>query len=895
MKKTSLIQNNKTKPSVKSLAASIAAIMLSGNVMAEISVEDIQLTDKKRISRTDFKYEFDVTITNTGDNVQNILANVISNNIASDVSQTSLSLSALEADQQGTMTGKLVLVQNRRVRFVPTDLVWSFNYDEVSAGNPIEATFASDSAYVQGTHTNHFVARGIATEEEVDNKVNAAYAQLFELIEAPQEVDTDNVIVGFEDTFNGPETSWSVGADNGTAVTVDTAIEDGRLVIVPTWSGPSDAIVAKIQQFAPVDISGGADISYEMEADAAYANDGNLAVQLILEDENFNPAFFAYRNINNTGAQTFTVEDIDANTSYGYIAPGFDFTKVTGLGFQFIANNKAADVDGALSIDNVRLTTLPAPVPPEEAFADSFGESINGWSASADNGSSVAISLSHVEEQLVISPTWVTNGDAFTVKYQQFDTTDMTGSVTVCADVKLPASYATDGNLAIQLFIEDKTFKPGYFGYSSVAGRPADEFFKLCYEAVGPTTNFGYIDENFDFTQLAGVGFQFIANGKAADVVGDIIVDNVVVSTAAGDPEPVQPISNTSVLFATADDMAFIKSIDSDDVRSEGMSYGMMVAVMMNDQVTFDKLWAFSKTYMQNKEGNTKDFFAWRLRSTPPYTPLDTNPAPDGEEYFAMALMFANNRWNSGEGIFDYQTEANDILHDMIHTQTDTARLMMNPEYQQIEFLTGLSVGSFTDPSYHLPAFYELWALWAENDNNYWHEAAQVSRDFLAKAAHPVTGLFSDYATHEGEPQVTSFNALSHKSAFDSYRVIGNLAMDYHWVSKSPKMLELIDRQVTFFEGEIEKFGNFIAIYDLDGTREPGITFRGEGRNAMNGFGATASEKMFSDDMLKSLWDQNPPSGEFRYYDGLLYMMGLMHASGDFKIYKPQVAVPSPR
>ena len=32
--------------------------------------------------------------------------------------------------------------------------------------------------------------------------------------------------------------------------------------------------------------------------------------------------------------------------------------------------------------------------------------------------------------------------------------------------------------------------------------------------------------------------------------------------------------------------------------------------------------------------------------------------APDGEEYYAMALIFAGNRWGCGEGIFDYHAEA---------------------------------------------------------------------------------------------------------------------------------------------------------------------------------------------------------------------------------------------
>ena len=45
--------------------------------------------------------------------------------------------------------------------------------------------------------------------------------------------------------------------------------------------------------------------------------------------------------------------------------------------------------------------------------------------------------------------------------------------------------------------------------------------------------------------------------------------------------------------------MAFIWAADSDDVRSEGMSYGMMIAVQMNLQPQFDRLWKFAKTYMQ--------------------------------------------------------------------------------------------------------------------------------------------------------------------------------------------------------------------------------------------------------------------------------------------------------
>ena len=50
----------------------------------------------------------------------------------------------------------------------------------------------------------------------------------------------------------------------------------------------------------------------------------------------------------------------------------------------------------------------------------------------------------------------------------------------------------------------------------------------------------------------------------------------------------------------------------------------------------------------------------------------------------------------------------------------------------------------FSDPSYHLPGFYELWALWADN-NTFW-SAASASGQHFQKATHPTTGL-TDYST----------------------------------------------------------------------------------------------------------------------------------------------------
>ena len=54
---------------------------------------------------------------------------------------------------------------------------------------------------------------------------------------------------------------------------------------------------------------------------------------------------------------------------------------------------------------------------------------------------------------------------------------------------------------------------------------------------------------------------------------------------------------------------------------------------------------------------------------------------------------------------------------------------MWNPENKLIKFVPNLEI---TDPSYHLPHFYELFALWAnEDDREFWREAANNSREYL--------------------------------------------------------------------------------------------------------------------------------------------------------------------
>ena len=64
--------------------------------------------------------------------------------------------------------------------------------------------------------------------------------------------------------------------------------------------------------------------------------------------------------------------------------------------------------------------------------------------------------------------------------------------------------------------------------------------------------------------------------------------------------------------------LAYIPDIQHTDVRSEGMSYGMMIAVQLDRKAEFDALWNWSMTYMY--QGNPRHpsygFFSWEMAST---------------------------------------------------------------------------------------------------------------------------------------------------------------------------------------------------------------------------------------------------------------------------------------
>lgn len=284
---------------------------------------------------------------------------------------------------------------------------------------------------------------------------------------------------------------------------------------------------------------------------------------------------------------------------------------------------------------------------------------------------------------------------------------------------------------------------------------------------------------------------------------------------------------------------SYVKDIYNNDVRSEGMSYGMMAAVQLDHQTEFDRLWTWVKNHMANGTGEIR----WSCQTSG--SGCAGGGAPDGEEYMATALIFASHRWgdSTGPAKIAYSTEAKWIL-DLIRTK------YFNQQYHLVKFVSN---SNNTDPSYILPAFYKVWACFDPANAEFWKEAVTAGRAYMQKVVDS-NGVC---------PYQASMTATNPQPAnSDSLRCVANLMMDWYMFGEDTWQKDTY----------APKFGSYSS------SRNNGAAT--VGCNATLGFALPASSgKPFVD----KLWSTGVPNSN--YWDGVLYMLGMLHVTGNFRIW----------
>lgn len=341
--------------------------------------------------------------------------------------------------------------------------------------------------------------------------------------------------------------------------------------------------------------------------------------------------------------------------------------------------------------------------------------------------------------------------------------------------------------------------------------------------------------------------------------------------------------------------MGYVSDVKNRDVRSEGMSYGMMVAVQMNKPELFNRIWRWANYYMRHNDpkDNSYGLFAWSCSTDGRH--LSEGSASDGELYFVTTLLLASRRWGKYEE-FDYLEEAQTLLDQLFskgNGKTGNVTNIINMEHKLINFCPDNWSNGHTDPSYHLPAFYEIWAETANDGREaLYRELADNARAFLHKATDPNTGLNHDQCNYDG----TSLWSSS-EFHYDSWRVPMNIAMDFTWYHKDAEWqsgyAERIQNTI------IGRYGltTFPDQFAIDGGTPRNIMGGGNSQGKLRhsigfvGTLATASlmtDSEYSQDLVRHMFGEELEPYEDGYYDvyydGLIYLFALLHLSGNYRM-----------
>lgn len=209
---------------------------------------------------------------------------------------------------------------------------------------------------------------------------------------------------------------------------------------------------------------------------------------------------------------------------------------------------------------------------------------------------------------------------------------------------------------------------------------------------------------------------------------------------------------------------------------------------------------------------------------------------------------------------------------------------MWNKENYQILFVPGCD---FTDPSYHLPHFYELFALWAyEEDREFWKKAATESRRYLARACNSGTGFSAEYAEFDGSPMRRKLPWTNERHDWfysDSYRTAANIGLDYEWFGKDEGQCRAAAAIQEYLLEDCRK--NSYHAYEVDGGVAEEQALHPVAISAATAVAVLAASADSSREWVERFWRLPMRTGKRRYYDNCLYFFAFLALSGNYRIW----------
>ena len=320
------------------------------------------------------------------------------------------------------------------------------------------------------------------------------------------------------------------------------------------------------------------------------------------------------------------------------------------------------------------------------------------------------------------------------------------------------------------------------------------------------------------------------------------------------------------------DGTGYIEDVFHGDVRTDSMGYGLLVTVQLDQRQVFDKLWSWTRQHMRVESGPAAGLVGWQC--DPAGQACATEAATDASSIIATSLLIAEQRWAAGA--HDYGQEGRRLLEAMTSIEARNGGVV-DGVVNCFDVDAALPRHGSTSPAeqtpvdYLMPAFYELWSQRDPERADLWRRMAVNARALLERVSHPVTGLLPEVVGYDGRPAAGRADYR-----FTASRALLNLALDHVWYGPYAWSVEQNEHRLDFFLSE--GVDAYVSEYTTAG--EPLVSYNTPAHRALVAVAAGTSQRAEYDVFLQALLDEPVPTGQLRYYDGMLYLLSLLLLSG---------------
>ena len=287
---------------------------------------------------------------------------------------------------------------------------------------------------------------------------------------------------------------------------------------------------------------------------------------------------------------------------------------------------------------------------------------------------------------------------------------------------------------------------------------------------------------------------------------------------------------------------------NANDVVSEGIAYGMLIAVNMNDKALFDALWSYEQSH--KAAGNLMTWCLGSVKSGGAGSTCSQSggSATDADEDMAFALYVAGKQWGGS-----YASTASSVISDIYSNDMDTTNLLPTGGSNY-----GHDVSSHvTNPSYFAPAYYRIFATIDTAHASQWNSIASNSYTAISNVANSSTGLLPAWCQNKCASAGSNGAADDGIYQYDAHRVPWRLGVDACWNGTTTGKTFLTNNSKFFTNQSSSGIGRVYDKYTLTGSVYSDAQINSTSAIGTAGVGAMAVGNSFASTAYQFILDSS--------------------------------------